>query len=68
MSIGDTTENAILNLVFRAVNWSLYADNTATTPQTNIVFTDDLAPVEQLTNSIVIRFILSGSLYQLNVQ
>ena len=36
MSIGDTTENAILNLVFRAVNWSLYADNTATTPQTNI--------------------------------
>lgn len=36
MSIGDTTEDAILNLVFRAVNWSLYADNTATTPQTNI--------------------------------
>ena len=36
MSIGDTTENAILNLTFRAVAWSLYADNTATTPQTNI--------------------------------
>lgn len=36
MSISDTTENAILNLVFRAVNWSNYADNTATTPQTNI--------------------------------
>ena len=33
-----------------------------------MVFTDDLAPVEQLTNSIVLRFILSGSLYQLNVQ
>jgi len=36
MSIADATENAILNLTFRAVAWSLYADNTATTPQTNI--------------------------------
>jgi hypothetical protein len=36
MSISDTTENAILNLTFRAVAWSLYADNTATTPQTNV--------------------------------
>ncbi len=36
MSIGDTTENAILNLTFRAVAWSLYADNTATSAQTNI--------------------------------
>jgi spermidine synthase len=44
------------------------AANLQPTPHTNVVFTDDLAPVEQLTNSIVIRFILSGSLYQLNVQ
>jgi len=36
MSIADVTENAILNLVFRAVNWANYADNTATTPQTNV--------------------------------
>src|SRR4030095_6647845 len=36
MSIADTTENAVLNLVFRAVAWALYADNAGTTPQTNI--------------------------------
>lgn len=36
MSISDTTENAILNLVFRAVAWGNYADNAATSPQTNI--------------------------------
>src|SRR5450631_4528913 len=35
MSISDAAEIAILKLVFTAVNWSLYADNTATTPQTN---------------------------------
>ena len=38
MSISDTTENAILNLVFRAVAWANYADNAASTPETNIVF------------------------------
>jgi len=37
MSISDTTENAILNLVFRAVAWANYADNAATTPETNII-------------------------------
>lgn len=36
MSIADSTENAILNLVFRAVAWANYADNAATSPQTNI--------------------------------
>ena len=36
MSIGDTTENAILNLVFRAVAWANYADSAASTPETNI--------------------------------
>ena len=35
MSIGNDTENAILNLVFRAVAWANYADNAATSPQTN---------------------------------
>ncbi len=39
--------------------------NLQPTPQSDVVFTDDLAPVEQLTNSIVIRFILGGSIYQL---
>jgi len=36
MSIGDTTENAIMNLAFRAVAWANYADNAASSPQTNI--------------------------------
>lgn len=36
MSISDTTETALLNLVFRAVAWANYADNAAGTPQTNI--------------------------------
>ncbi len=36
MSIGDTTENAILNLVFLATAWANYADNAAGTPQTSI--------------------------------
>lgn len=36
MSISNTTEDAILNLVFRAVAWANYADDAAGTPQTNI--------------------------------
>jgi len=36
MSVANTTEDAIMNLVFRAVAWANYADNAATTPQTNI--------------------------------
>lgn len=36
MSISDTTENAIQLLIFNATAWGNYADNTATSPQTNI--------------------------------
>lgn len=36
MSIGDTTENAILQLIFNATAWANYADNAASTPQTNV--------------------------------
>lgn len=36
MSIGNTTENAILALVFNATAWANYADNASSTPQTNI--------------------------------
>lgn len=36
MSIGNTTENAILDLIFRAAAWANYADNAASSPQTNI--------------------------------
>jgi len=42
--------------------------NLQPTPVSTTVFTDDVAPVEQLTNSIVIRFVLSGSVYQLDVK
>ena len=36
MSISDTTETAILKLIFQAVAWANYADNAAATPQTNV--------------------------------
>lgn len=36
MSIGDTTEAAIMALIFNATAWGNYADNAAGTPQTNI--------------------------------
>jgi hypothetical protein len=35
-AIADTTENAILNLIFSATAWANYADNASSTPQTNI--------------------------------
>lgn len=35
MSIADVAEDAILNLVFRAVAWANIADNAASSPQTN---------------------------------
>lgn len=37
MSIADVTENAILDLVFRATAWANYADNASSSPETNIV-------------------------------
>jgi len=36
MSIADTTENAILLLIFNATAWANYADNASSSPQTNI--------------------------------
>ena len=36
MSIGDTTENAIMLLIFNATAWGNYADNAASSPQTNV--------------------------------
>lgn len=36
MSIANNTENNILKLIFNATAWANYADNAATTPQTNI--------------------------------
>src|SRR5258708_77773 len=36
MSISDTTETAILNLIFNATTWANYAINATASPQTNI--------------------------------
>jgi hypothetical protein len=36
MSIADNTENNILKLIFNATAWANYADNAASSPQTNI--------------------------------
>lgn len=36
MSISNTTEDAILNLIYSATAWANYADNAASVPQTNI--------------------------------
>ena len=36
MSLGNTTENAILALILNATAWANYADNAASTPQANI--------------------------------
>ena len=36
MSISNTTESAILKLVYNATAWSNYADNAATSPQTQV--------------------------------
>ncbi len=36
MSFSNIAENAILALIFNATAWANYADNAATTPQTNI--------------------------------
>lgn len=36
MSISDTTENAILDLIYSATAWANYADNASSSPQTNI--------------------------------
>jgi hypothetical protein len=36
--------------------------NLQPTPESDVVFTDDRAPIEQLTNSMVVRFIVEGQL------
>lgn len=37
MSISNTTEDAILNLVFSATTWTNYAINATASPETNII-------------------------------
>jgi hypothetical protein len=50
----DTTETAILALIFNATAWANYADNAASTPQTNIAMglhTADPADAGTMTTS-----------------
>ena len=37
MSISDATENNLLKLIFNATAWANYADNAASSPETNVV-------------------------------
>lgn len=37
MSISNATESAVLKLIFNATAWANYADNAASSPETNIV-------------------------------
>ena len=37
MSFSNTTEQAVMALIFNASAWANYADNAATSPETNIV-------------------------------
>jgi predicted membrane-bound spermidine synthase len=46
----------LLDVLVRTIN------NLQPTPQSDIVFTDDKAPIEQLTDSIALRFVLGGDM------
>lgn len=56
MGKGNTTSNNLLKLIFNATNWSLIADNTATTPLTNLFVAlhtaDPTASGSQTSNEI----------------
>ncbi len=45
MSISDATEDAILNLIYSATTWANYAQNNATSPETNIIVALHTAPL-----------------------
>lgn len=36
MTISNTTETAVLKLIYQAIAWANYADNAASTPQTGV--------------------------------
>ena len=39
--------------------------NIQPTPDSRTVFTDDLAPIEWITNNMVLRFVFSGDLEEI---
>jgi spermidine synthase len=52
---GGTASPFLLDVLSRA------ADNLQPTPQADIVFTDDRAPIERLVNSIVLRYMIGDA-------
>ena len=54
--IARSADPLLVDVVQRAIG------NLQPTPESTIVFTDDWAPIERLTNSIALRFILSGDI------
>jgi spermidine synthase len=59
LSTQDGTRSLLLDAI------TLAAVNAQPTPQDGVIFTDDLAPVERIANSIVMRFVLQGGLTSL---
>lgn len=60
---GDTTAHPLL-----VASAQRALANLQPTPVSSIVFTDDVAPIEALTNDIILRFVLGGSIYQLGIE
>jgi spermidine synthase len=52
----EGSDPLLTDVIHRAI------ENLQQTPKASIVFTDDWAPIERLTNSIALRFIFSGDL------
>jgi spermidine synthase len=57
--INQLADPLIIDVLHRTI------ENLQATPASSIVFTDDWAPIERLTNSIAIQFILAGDLTSL---
>ncbi|HUS84436.1 MAG TPA: fused MFS/spermidine synthase [Anaerolineales bacterium] len=57
--VSKETHPLLIDILHRTIQ------NLQPTPVSSMVFTDDLAPVEQITNSIALRFILGGSVESL---
>jgi spermidine synthase len=58
--------NAAPAELLTVLEWTI--ENLQPTPSGGMVYTDDRAPIEQLTNAMVIQFVLSGRLPQLAPQ
>ncbi|MCJ7708900.1 MAG: hypothetical protein MUO38_14950, partial [Anaerolineales bacterium] len=54
--VGADAPPLLLDVLARTIT------NLQPTPDSDIVFTDDWAPIEQLTNSMAVRFLLQGDL------